>query len=99
VDIAALVLDENFAAELEQAELRRHQRFPELAPRLRHGPFRVQPFLAPAADIAARALLDDEVDFRDFLRSELPLADKRVDLGYALPVVARKGPLLERAWL
>jgi len=97
VDIAALVLNEYLAAELEQAELRRHQRFLELAPRLRHDPFRVQPFLAPAADIAARALLDDEVDFRDFLRGELPLADKRVDLGYGLPVVARKGLLLKRA--
>src|SRR5262249_40026494 len=81
VDIAALLFSEYLAPELEQAELRRLQCFPELAPRLRHGPFRVQPFLAPAADIAARTLLYDEIDLRDFLRGELPLAYERVDLG------------------
>lgn len=50
----------------------------------------------PTANKAARTLRDDEVDIRDFLRCERSLADYRVDLGYELPVIARKGPFLER---
>ena len=47
--------------------------------------------------IAARALLHDEIDLRDFLRVELSRAYERVDPRQGLPVVAREGPLLERA--
>lgn len=48
--------------------------------------------LMPTANKAARTLRDDEVDIRDFLRCERLLADYCVDLGYELPVIARKGP-------
>src|SRR5437879_6212081 len=67
VDITALVLNEDLAAEVEQAPLGRHEYFPELPPRLWHGLFRVQPLLAAGSDIATGAGLDYKVDLLNFL--------------------------------
>jgi hypothetical protein len=71
VDVTALVLNEDLAAEVEQAPLGRHEYFPELPPRLWHGLFRVQPLLAAGSDIATGAGLDYKVDLRNFLPGEL----------------------------
>jgi hypothetical protein len=69
------------------------ERFSQLAPRHRHGIFRVQPLLAAGTDIPPRPLLHDKVDLRDFLRGELSRAYECVDPRHRLPKVAREGPL------